>query len=557
MADLKGMAKGVLDSWGNAYKSAGKKLIDASGFGPEPVHFSPSGQKLGGPPGPRPTLGPDVNDVTLLRGQEAEEHEAAKSAPVQPAEDGSLQSRPSSMVSRAPVLISPAGWEHASRQTKLGYTDAETAPIVAAEERRYTNMEEQAKLAEAMGARQAARDASYQAQYAKASQTYNDQFQAIQNGKQRYVEGKTQHLESLAAQTQARADPDQFWKERGTGAQVAAAIFMGLGQYAAIMTKTDNAAMRVIDQAIDRNIRAQQANIENSRAAFDTEANLYQMNLDAFGNREQAIKATRVNYLDQVGSMLDAKLADENLSDAQKAQALKFKQQILDDRANTVKGLVNMWHDETAQTDVWRQAQYAQPASTAGETGKEGNYVPSLRGFATSENDAKLLKEHASRTVVLNSTLKQAQDIIKEAKALGNMPGDLWKKKELQSKLDALSNSASFKETVKEGQGAMSKGDKEVADAALGIVGTNLFTTTNKGLDQVSSVISSTRQRAVQEHTQLGDMYGVMPGRLEFRDVPGKGKVPVRVLDGKLRASAGRRETQNFDDMLSDIPAGK
>lgn len=76
--------------------------------------------------------------------------------------------------------------------------------------------------------------------------------------------------ESLRAVQENRIDPMQVFG--GDGGRVGAVLSVALGELGRALTGDDgNTAMRVINQAVERNLRAQEANMANQRAALSVE----------------------------------------------------------------------------------------------------------------------------------------------------------------------------------------------------------------------------------------------------------------------------------------------
>ena len=87
------------------------------------------------------------------------------------------------------------------------------------------------------------------------------------------------HLENTAKQyadaqraEYQQIDPNHLWKERGVGAQIGAAIAMGLGAFGSALTGGPNTAQQIIDKAMDRDLESQAKNIANSRMSREEQA---------------------------------------------------------------------------------------------------------------------------------------------------------------------------------------------------------------------------------------------------------------------------------------------
>lgn len=118
-------------------------------------------------------------------------------------------------------------------------------------------------------------------------------------------------LEVRKAQAAAKKeiDPNQFWKEKGTGARVVAGIASALGAFGAALTHTENGAQRIIDDAIQRNIDGQKANLANARENAKDKQNLLHFYMTQGMDERQAEHAARADYIEQAQSQLATEAA--------------------------------------------------------------------------------------------------------------------------------------------------------------------------------------------------------------------------------------------------------
>jgi hypothetical protein len=83
-----------------------------------------------------------------------------------------------------------------------------------------------------------------------------------------------------------KVDPNRVWSNMNTGNKVTAAIAIALSGIGSGLTGKSNAAMDVINGAIDRDIESQKANLGKTQ-------NLLQMNLQKYRNEQDAYAATK------------------------------------------------------------------------------------------------------------------------------------------------------------------------------------------------------------------------------------------------------------------------
>ena len=131
-----------------------------------------------------------------------------------------------------------------------------------------------------------------------------EQIQAQQRAESRdTLQRLTQLNQSVMDQ---RINPASFFTDnRGAGLSAAASVALGvLGQ--GLNPNIGNAAMTIIDRAIERDIAAQVANLDNQRAGVAMARNLYGDLLNTFQNEAVARQALRGMYLSEMERRIQA-----------------------------------------------------------------------------------------------------------------------------------------------------------------------------------------------------------------------------------------------------------
>ncbi len=434
------------------------------------------------------------------------------------------------------VGVRPAGWQPGSHTvaTQGGMDPAALAPgqysrdVASGLAMAATDKRLEAAQAQGMA------DATYAASKVAATDQFETHRQKLMQQRDAYVKSEGAKLQQLAARAQAQVDPDAYWQEKGSFVRALANLAVGINQAAIGFTgRGENIALQRINQEMDRNIAAQQANIANAGRAFDMRSNLYAQNLQAFGDKERALLATKINYLDRVDAMLGQQRALAKSKEAD-AGALSMQEQIYKQRAEHEDEFAKLTHTKVSEqmSESFRPAQViGGGAGNIGTKGMEDLYVPGFQGYARTKEEATKLKDHDARTRTINATLDRAQQIISQAKTIDPYSIDGAKKLHaLQGELDSLSNEAAVKKTIKEGQGAMSEGDKVVSDATLGILGTKVWDAKmyhpagraylRAEADRADKVMTATKQRALQESRRAAESLGVMPGHEVLVQMP-------------------------------------
>lgn len=88
-------------------------------------------------------------------------------------------------------------------------------------------------------------------------------------------------------------DPERIWKEKGTGAQIVAAIAQALGAFGQGLTGGPNAAADIINDAINRDLEAQRSEIEAARGDVEGQEGLLAQLYADLGDMDAAQSAAR------------------------------------------------------------------------------------------------------------------------------------------------------------------------------------------------------------------------------------------------------------------------
>ena len=111
-------------------------------------------------------------------------------------------------------------------------------------------------------------------------------------------------------------DPQNFWNDRSNFAKVMGVLAIAGGQFAAVLTDTDNNALEIIKDAVERDIQAQQDHLTYLKDAGQLTADKYKRLVDASQNRKQDVlneKVSRLASLSTVASqMIKNKVNERN-----------------------------------------------------------------------------------------------------------------------------------------------------------------------------------------------------------------------------------------------------
>lgn len=394
-------------------------------------------------------------------------------------------------------------------------------------------------------------DAVYAGAHQLVAKQTQDQIQAIEDRKTAYVAEQKQKLSDLSAATQKQIDPNGLWAERGTGARVGAALMIGLGQFASMASgRGTNAALQIVNENIDRNIAAQRANIDNAHRNLDSAQGLYARNLAAFGDEKQAVLATKAMYLDGVAAMADTQRAKAGITDAE-AMNHDFIRGIYDRRAAIEDDLAKASAIHFAEQSNKHYVP-AQRGGGVGEKGKESLYVPTLGGYARDEKSATKLNEKGALRMQIGENMRQIHGLMEEAKGLSSTT-DYSRLKQIDEQIQQATDDALTKNTVLEGQGAMSAADRDVAAQAKALKGVSVQFTRDSVIARQQENIKKAALGMLEHHRIEGEGYGVQKGNEQYVQGP-NGPQAVRRLQG--RNAMPSKNTQAVDDLVQQ-PKGQ
>jgi hypothetical protein len=132
-------------------------------------------------------------------------------------------------------------------------------------------------------------------------------------------------LQTAVDEAKQDVDPDRWWGSRGTGQKIAIIAASMLGGFTEGFTwgKVKNRALEMIDAAIDRDVRAQEVNINNARAQRGEMRGMVGILNGKLGELETAKSAFRAAAYEDMARRF--KVLGENSQDqtvAKKAQAM-------------------------------------------------------------------------------------------------------------------------------------------------------------------------------------------------------------------------------------------
>jgi len=165
--------------------------------------------------------------------------------------------------------------------------------------KRRTALEE----AQAIGEWEAEKKAANLERQAEIAGLAEQRRQALAQRQQIAVDDQMQKIREVQDDLRtSKIDPQRMFKTAAgkpdTGKRILAAIAIGLGQYSATHLRKENTALRLINNAIDRDIDAQKANLANKQAGLAAESSILGMMRQKFADEKDAEAATRIHLME-------------------------------------------------------------------------------------------------------------------------------------------------------------------------------------------------------------------------------------------------------------------
>ncbi len=155
-------------------------------------------------------------------------------------------------------------------------------------------------------------------QYSDQAKVRNEDYQKQLSTAQNQVQGQYDLLKSSTVK------PNQLYENLSTGSKIQAGLAIGLGALGAAFTGGPNQALGIIQNAIDRDIDTQKANVGIREKAFGASQTAYSTLAKNLGDKELAANMLEKRAYESVGQQLDAQLATTKDSEAlAKGQELK------------------------------------------------------------------------------------------------------------------------------------------------------------------------------------------------------------------------------------------
>ena len=226
----------------------------------------------------------------------------------------------------------------------------------------------------------------------------------------------------LIQEGQGRIDPTRFWNDKTTGDRILGGVALFLGGLGA-GPGGQNRALQTINQAIARDIKAQQYNIEQARreAADAGVALQTEMDIDRWVTRKNMETLAKYN------AWTDARLKEYETRKKpidQKNRLAELRSQIAKQRADIEMGLAQLSNDQITQS---RQERPISPKG--GLSQKERMEIRTPWGHAYDKDSAKIVRAASTAYENSDAALGRLENFLK---TIGDSPMTLKQKGEAE-----------------------------------------------------------------------------------------------------------------------------
>lgn len=214
-----------------------------------------------------------------------------------------------------------------------------------------------------------------------------------------------------------------FWADKSTGTKIIASIGVALGAAGSALAGGPNAAMSILQNAVERDLQKQKENLRNKYVSADLQRGILAETYQMYGDQMTSVEAARAASYRAVGAEIDAMAtkaqSDEmkakilNLSEAVKLKAaeaeLQFQQSLrstvqqqfatktFSGRVITNQDIVNKGMEQEGYVDYRDMIKE-----------KKGKFfVPAYGGFTRKESEAEDLRQNASDRETMKSFLRE------------------------------------------------------------------------------------------------------------------------------------------------------
>lgn len=321
---------------------------------------------------------------------------------------------------------------------------------------------------------------------------FNKKIEELNQRRSQEVETYLKNMNEAQKQLEdtAKINPNRYWEEKSTGSKIAASIGIALGAIGAAVAGGENQALKIINNAIDRDIEAQKNNYTMGRNKLVDKQNAFQMAMKEFGDQNTALLASKSSALG-VAELKLKEIAAKSSSEEAKAKAQFLSGQIMEERGKLNAAITANLQKSVAARQATLGEGVEDPSLLPEEQQKKVVKMPNgLYKPAISEQGAKVVNEQ----MIAASSIK---NILSQLKKLAD-PAIPFSTRAAQ--IDGLKAEYTALKKNEMGLGVMSDSDKQLVESTIGNPGSIMSDRAKVMLDQVDKNIDFKLQKTYQTY---------------------------------------------------------
>lgn len=222
-------------------------------------------------------------------------------------------------------------------------------------------------------------------------------------------------VEQKKLEDMAKINPNKYWEEKSTGSKIAASIGIALGAIGSALTGGENQALKIINNAIDRDIDAQKNNFNMARGKLTDKQNAFQLAMREFGDQNTALMAAKSSALG-VADLKLKEIAAKSQSEEAKAKAQFLSGQIMEERGKLNAAIASSLQKSVASRQATMGEGVEDPSLLPEEQQKKVVKMPNgLYKPAISADGAKAVNETVVAAENIKATMRNMEKIFDPA----------------------------------------------------------------------------------------------------------------------------------------------
>lgn len=247
----------------------------------------------------------------------------------------------------------------------------------------------------------------------QAQADQQEQARLDQQAEARYNSAYTSQMQAADDVRASKIDPNHYWAERGTANQIGSALAIGLGAFGAAMNHGPNYAMQIIDNAINRDMMGQEAEMKKKTSLFEMAREGLQGARQLSTDEQARFNSKKIAALEVSKKMLDSQMVG-----VRDKRTLEAGEQMRSQFSLAQAKLAS----ETASTSTSHSHQVFDAGAPPGgkalpqmSPDDKAKFVPGANAFASTPKEATELREMGRSSDELSGIAEKMAKIRKES----------------------------------------------------------------------------------------------------------------------------------------------